>query len=102
MQRRFRLMSKKVISPGQDIVASMVPEFKKRLQEIIVEEGITELDIDLTGVEMVDSVGLGAFIATHNSLSQKNGKLTVINASADIYSLFKTMRLDQHFEIQQG
>jgi len=95
-------MSKKVISPGQDIVASMVPEFKKRLQELIVEEGITELDIDLTGVEMVDSVGLGAFIATHNTLSQKNGKLTVINASDDIYSLFKTMRLDQHFEIQQG
>jgi len=95
-------MSKKTISPQKDIVASMVADFKKELQNLIVEDGVTELEIDLTGVEMVDSVGLGAFIATHNSLSQKNGKLTVINASEDIFSLFKTMRLDQHFEIHQG
>jgi len=94
-------MSKKVITPGKDIVASMVPEFKKELQDLVVKEGVTELEIDLTGVEMVDSVGLGAFIATHNTLSQKDGKLTVVKASSDIYSLFKTMRLDQHFEIQQ-
>jgi len=95
-------MSKKTVKPGKDIVASMVSELKKELQDMIVEEGVTELEIDLEGVEMVDSVGLGAFIATHNTLSQKNGKLTVINASDDIFSLFRTMRLDQHFEIHQG
>ncbi|MBF0449612.1 MAG: STAS domain-containing protein [Candidatus Magnetomorum sp.] len=95
-------MSKKTIAPRKDIVASMVADFKKELQNMIVEEGITELEIDLSGVEMVDSVGLGAFIATHNTLSQKNGKLTVIHATEDIFSLFKTMRLDQHFEIHQG
>jgi anti-anti-sigma factor len=95
-------MSKKTISPQKDIVASMVSDFKKELQQLITDEGVTDLEIDMTGVEMVDSVGLGAFIATHNSLSQKNGKLTVVNASSDIFSLFKTMRLDQHFEIHQG
>ena len=95
-------MSKKTISPKKDIVASMVSDFKKELQQLITDEGVTDLEIDMTGVEMVDSVGLGAFIATHNSLSQKNGKLTVVNASSDIFSLFKTMRLDQHFEIHQG
>ncbi|KPA10961.1 anti-sigma-factor antagonist [Candidatus Magnetomorum sp. HK-1] len=95
-------MSKKTVKPGKDIVASMVSDLKKELQNMIIEDGVTDLEIDLTGVEMVDSVGLGAFIATHNTLTQKNGKLTVTNASEDIFSLFRTMRLDQHFEIHQG
>jgi len=93
-------MGKKIIKPGKDIVASMVPEFKKQLQEIIMDDDVTELEIDLKGIEMVDSVGLGAFIATHNSLSKKDGTLTVINASKDIFGLFKTMRLDQHFTVK--
>jgi len=93
-------MEKRTIKPGKDIVASMVPDFKKNLYDLILENGVKEIEIDLEGVEMVDSVGLGAFIATHNTLSQNGGTLTVINASQDIVGLFKTMRLDQHFTVK--
>jgi anti-anti-sigma factor len=88
-----------VIKPGKDVVASMAEEFKQSLLDEI-KNGIKELVIDLTGVEVVDSVGLGVMIATHNSLSKSGGKLKVVNASEDICRLFQTMRLDQHFEIQ--
>ena len=88
-----------VIKPGKDVVASMAEEFKKNLLDLI-KNGIKELVIDLSGVEVVDSVGLGVMIATHNTLSKSGGKLKVINASEDICRLFQTMRLDQHFEIQ--
>jgi len=88
----------KVIKPGKDIVASMVDELRKKLL-ILIDKGNNDLGIDLTGVEMIDSVGLGVLIATHNSLSRNGGKLTVTNVSEDIYGLFKTMRLDQHFQI---
>jgi anti-anti-sigma factor len=88
-----------VIKPGKDVVASMAGEFKNNLLDLI-KKGIKELVIDLSGVEVVDSVGLGVMIATHNSLSKSGGKLKVINASEDICRLFQTMRLDQHFEIQ--
>ena len=88
-----------VIKPGKDVVASMAEEFKKNLLDLI-KNGIKELAIDLSGVEVVDSVGLGVMIATHNTLSKSGGKLKVINASEDICRLFQTMRLDQHFEIQ--
>jgi anti-anti-sigma factor len=88
-----------VIKPGKDVVASMAEEFKKSLLDLI-KKGITELVIDLSGVEVVDSVGLGVMIATHNSLNKTGGKLKVINASEDICRLFQTMRLDQHFEIE--
>ena len=89
---------KKTIKPGKDIVASGAEDFKKKLLKI-VKQGIKELTIDLTGVEMVDSVGLGVLIATHNSLEDMGGKLKIKNVPEDIFNLIKAMRLDQHFEV---
>lgn len=86
------------IRPSSDVVASMASEFKTELKGLL-EEGIRQLTIDLDAVEMVDSVGLGVFIATHNSLHKTDGTLTLRNVSADIVTLFRTMRLDKHFTV---
>lgn len=90
--------SQVIIKPGRDVVASMANEFRAELNAQI-QESPSELVIDLAGVEMVDSVGIGVIIATHNSLDQKGGKLKVINIADDIYGLFSTMRLDRHFSV---
>jgi len=88
-----------VVKPMADIVASMAEGFRSELQQLINEEG-KDIIIDMDNVEMIDSVGIGVIIATHNSLN-KNGKtLKVINIIKDIYTLFTTMRLDRHFEIK--
>jgi anti-anti-sigma factor len=76
----------------------MASGFKTELKTLL-DAGVRALTIDLVGVEMVDSVGLGIFIATHNSLNKAGGKLTVSGVSADIASLFRTMRLDKHFTV---
>ena len=86
------------IKPDTDIVASMANAFRTELKGLI-DEGARAVTIDLAGVKMVDSVGLGVFIATHNTLHQGGGQLTVSNASDDIVVLLKTMRLDQHFTV---
>jgi len=86
------------IRPESDVVASMASEFKAELKELL-EQGIRQLTIDLGDVEMVDSVGLGVFIATHNSLHKVGGSLTVSHVSTDIAMLFRTMRLDRHFTV---
>lgn len=88
------------IRPGRDIVASMAGEFRSELNGEIAEN-LEELTIDLSGVEMVDSVGIGVIIATHNTLDQQGAKLKVINIADDIYGLFTTMRLDRHFTIEK-
>lgn len=90
--------SQVIVKPGRDVVASMANEFRAELNSQI-QESPAELVIDLAGVEMVDSVGIGVIIATHNSLDQKGGKLKVINIAEDIYGLFSTMRLDRHFSV---
>lgn len=87
-----------VVKPEKDIVSTMTQEFQRELKNVIDQGGKT-LTLDLSGVNMIDSIGLGLLIATHNTLSKQGGKLTVIHASADLMSLFQAMRLDKHFEI---
>ena len=88
-----------VIRPGIDIVASMAEDFKRELLSTI-NEHTGDFVIDLEGVKMVDSIGIGVIIATHNTLSQAGRNLKVINVSKDVFGLFSTMRLNRRFTIQ--
>ena len=90
-----------VIKPDRDIIASGAEDLKAKLLKT-VNDGLKELVIDLANVEVVDSVGLGVVISAHNSINTAGGKLKVINASEDIFRLFQTMRLDQHFEVSRS
>ncbi len=98
MENVIREPGKVRIKPAGDIVASTVPKFKQELIPL-VEERPGELIIDLVGVEMIDSLGLGVMIAAHNSVKKAGGKIVLVNASRDIQRLFNTMRLDRHFTI---
>ncbi len=93
-----RLDEQTIIKPGRDIISTVAQEFKEELQSLI-DEGIKQLAIDMVEVVMIDSVGLGILIEAHNSLNNQGGKLRVSNVSQDILNLFKTMRLDRHFEV---
>ena len=101
MPKEKKKITQKVVKPGKDIVASMTESFRKKLLKH-VENGIKELTIDFSAVEMVDSAGLGVLIATHNSLKNMGGRLKITNVSEDINKLFRTMRLDKHFEVQMA
>ncbi len=89
-----------IVKPGVDLVASMANEFRSQLQGL-VQESPKMIVIDLSGVKMVDSVGIGVIIATHNSLKKSDGELRLTNVANDIFKLFNTMRLDHHFTIEK-
>ncbi len=91
-------LGENVIKPVSDVVASMAGDFKQQLMNHI-ERDSTSLTVDLDNVKMVDSVGLGVILAAYNTLRDAGGELKVVNVSNEISSLFKAMRLDQHFEI---
>ena len=86
------------IKPGRDIVASMLDGFKAELKEVAAT-GCSRLIIDFTGVRMIDSMGIGILIATYNSLKQRQAELELRHVSAEIATLLKHMRLNQHFTI---
>lgn len=86
------------LAPRCDIVAAAVQELRQELKTL-VEEGPRRLVLDCAGVGMVDSVGIGLLIATHNSLKAQGGGLALAHVDEDIASLLKAMRLDKHFEL---
>ncbi len=86
------------VRPSNDITSSLAQEFKAELQALI-DEGIQQLAIDFSDVTMIDSIGLGVLITIHNGLSKSGGKLSVNQVSETILNLFKTMRLDKHFDV---
>lgn len=98
MSNRKDTQEKVIVRPGKDIVSSMVKEFRDELRAI-VDRGDILLTLDLEGVELIDSMGLGVLIATHNSLAKRNARLELIHISSDILKLLKNMRLDRHFII---
>ena len=90
-----------IVRPDMDVVASMAEDFKNELLSIITEsEG--QLVIDLAGVEMVDSIGIGVVMAAYNTLSRAGRKLKIVNVSKDIYGLFSTMRLNRRFTVEEA
>ena len=87
-----------VVIPETDIVSSMAGTFRQELLALI-EEGGGDLEIDLSGVQMIDSVGLGVFIALHNSLEKREKRLFVANAADHLHALFTTMGLHRRFSV---
>ena len=76
MEQAIKKEKQTLIAPGRDIVASYAQELRRNLWSLI-EEGVTDVTIDLAGVQMIDSIGLGVLIAAHNSLKKKQGRRNI-------------------------
>jgi anti-anti-sigma factor len=87
-----------VVQPDADLVSAHVAVFRSRLRDV-VSSGVLHLTVDLAGVRLVDSSGIGLLVAAHNSLKKSGGELAVIHASQDILDLLRTMRIHQHFSV---
>ncbi len=90
---------KAVLTLKQDLVASTVNDLRTMIQEAI-KEGTKNISINMAGISVVDSMGIGLLISTQNSLSKVEGELDILNISTDIMDLFLSMRLDQHFSLK--
>ena len=88
-----------IVRPNMDIVASMANDFKQELL-LTIEANPGDLIIDLKGVEMVDSIGIGVIISLHNKLARAARELKVINVCHQVFGLFSTMRLNRRFTVE--
>ena len=92
--------TKAVIRPGKNIVAGVVEEFRAEIKDLLNQD-VTDLTMDLTGVNILDSMGLSVMVATHNSLQKNGTKLQISGGADNIIKLLKDMRLDRHFAIEE-
>ena len=73
---------------------------REQLSDLLVE-GITDLTIDLSGLEYVDSSGLGVLISIHKKCLQKGGKMVIRGLRGMVEELFKLTRLDLVFNVSR-
>jgi anti-anti-sigma factor len=85
-----------MVSGGLTVV--LVPELQQALKAE-VDKGAQQVIFDLADTRMVDSSGIGLLIAASNTLSQKNGKLAVVNTAPEILRLMRSMRLISRLNI---
>jgi anti-anti-sigma factor len=90
--------NRSVVRIDGDLTAVNVHDLRANLRNMI-EDGVTELVIDLENTTMLDSAGVGLIVAAHNSLSRVGGTLQVIQVSPEILELLQSMRLHQHFTV---
>jgi anti-anti-sigma factor len=87
--------------PSRDLVASSLESYRKELLRAL-EQAPGGIEIDLGGVGMVDSMGIGLLVAAHNTAQANGGKLRLKGVSPDIRELLSAMRLTSHFEIEDS
>ncbi len=87
-----------IIKPGKSLVAEVIRELKTELLNRIKED--KELIIDLDGIKMVDSSGLGVLVSAQNSLKKQNRQPILRNIAPKIRGMPEIMRLDKHFKLE--
>ena len=93
-----RKTNKKTVKPGKDIAGSIVEDLRLKLLKAINQD-IDELAIDMKGINIIDSTGLGVLIAARNSLDQAGGLLRLTNVSENIGNLLKMVGVDRYLNI---
>ena len=82
------------------LVAGNLDEVREKLKELI-KNGPNTVSLDLSGVDYIDSTGVGFLAATYNSLSKKGGTLSIIGLSEKMYNFFINLRLNAYFKLEK-
>lgn len=59
----------------------------------------TDLVVDFSGVEFIDSSCLGVLVSLAKKLREQKGDIKISRLSSDVKSIFQITRLDRVFEI---
>jgi len=82
---------------GRVMLGPESKKIEKTLDELITQ-GKRRFVFDLSGVEHMDSTGIGRFISALNKVRQASGKLRMAGAARGVREGFRVTRLDTVFE----
>jgi anti-sigma B factor antagonist len=74
------------------------PRLKDKMV-LLIEEGKTDLILNLTGVEYIDSTGLGTLVAGLKRATEKGGTVRIICPNPPILKVFQITNLVKVFTI---
>ncbi len=88
-----------IVSPVGEIDFTNSQELKDSLLDLY-EDGYTEITVDFSEVDSIDSSGLGKLLLFHKKLKEKDGKLNIQNIESEyISNMFEMIHLHKVIEI---
>lgn len=71
------------------------------LLDKVVEDGRRDVTVDLSQLRLVDSSGVGALVSLYKRVRACGGQVEFINVTGQPLVIFKLLRLDVVFELNQ-
>ena len=82
--------------------ANNVEKFNLKIDELFnTDMNFEEIVLDLVNIKNIDSVGVTFVISLYRRTEGVQKRFSISGASDDILSLFKLMKLDQFFEMNE-
>jgi len=83
------LEGKLMLGPEGEEIPAMVERF--------LQQGKKTIIFDLAGLTMIDSTGIGRFIASYNKIVAAGGEMRMAGATGHLFQSFHVSLLDQVF-----
>ena len=83
-----------VVAVRGEVDLATAPALKNRLLELVAD-GKTEIVVDLTDTDFLDSTGLGAVVAAYKRVRAHDGHLRLVATSARVKRVFEITNLDR-------
>ena len=91
--------NKLTAAPVGRIDVMTAPRFESEILSDL--EGVTELVLDLKGLEYISSAGLRVVASLHKTMKAGKGKLTVCSPSESIIDIFTATGLMDYLDIKK-
>ena len=90
---------KTILAPKADrLDAANSGEFREKILSLL-EKGGQQLVVDLSGVNFIDSSGLGALLSGYKSANLRSGSFILTGLKPRVLSMFELTRLHRVFTI---
>lgn len=83
---------------GRLVVGEAVASVREKIRELL-EQGRTNVILNLAGVDYIDSTGLGGLVVSYTSVKKAGGALKLLNLSRRNIELLVLTKLTTVFEI---
>ena len=89
-----------IVHMPEKLTMANATQVKHQLNELI-EQGKTNLVLDMAGVNFTDSSGLAVLVAVFKSVQKVQGNAVLLSPQPAVQSLLELTRLQELFEIYQ-
>jgi len=83
-----------VVAVRGEVDLATAPALKNRLLELVTG-GVTEIVVDLTQTDFLDSTGLGAVVAAYKRVRAHDGHLTLVATAPRVKRVFEITSLNR-------